>query len=103
MSRFAILKAIDAADRALELELEPIEHASLVTALRFVAVLDRESVVTAATGKPTEAVLEALGPRARSGLADQMRLVADALDPPGLVERLASDGALELDPLGPLG
>lgn len=98
MSRFAILQAIDAADLALAAELEPIADASLIAALRFVAVLDRGSVVTASTGKPTQTTLDELGPRARAGLAEQMRLVADALDPPR-----SEPSALELEPLSPPG
>lgn len=65
-----------AGETARELDLD------LVVALRFYAIRHRGSIITSSSGSPTTQALDDLDERSRQSLAEQMRRVADVLDPP---------------------
>lgn len=97
-----VIEVLGDADRLYRRAINDDDKLGVIAFFRFVAVMDRDRIVLSLSGTPTQTQLDALGDRA-SSMAEAMRLCADALDPPGLVERLADRSPLDLDPLGPMG
>jgi hypothetical protein len=94
-----VITVADGADRDFRTALDrPDLELELVALWRFAAVRDRDRIVLALSGPPTAADLEQLGDRA-AAIADQMRLVANALDPPapGRGQRIVIDFADDAD------
>lgn len=54
----------------------------VVAALRFYAVRHRGGIITSSSGSPTTEALADLDDHTRQSIAEQMRRVADVLDPP---------------------
>lgn len=90
-----VVEVLADADRGYRTSINEHDELGVIASYRFAAVMDRERVVLSLAGTPTPTELDALGDRAPR-IAEAMRLVADALDPPR-----TQAGDLELEPLSP--
>lgn len=90
-----VVAVISDADRGYRSAINEHDELGVIAFYRFAAVMDRDRVVLSLSGTPTQNELDALGDRAPR-IAEAMRRVADALDPPR-----TEPSNLELEPLSP--